>query len=107
MTNNLSPGPGGFIPPGGLPSPAPSASSTRSVSGLPHPRGRSLRPGSSKEDMVRRYVEERLLEVSRRYVKKFGNPERGDTVVGYKTFGEVCRDLDGIINVLWLSGTRE
>lgn len=107
MTSNFSPGPGGFIPPGGLPSPAPSSSSTRSVSGLPHPRAKSLRPGSSKEDMVRRYVEERLLEISRRYVKKFGNPEPGDTVVGYKTFGEVCRDLDGVVNVLWLSGTRE
>lgn len=57
--------------------------------------------------MTRRYVEERLLHTSRRYVKKFGNPELGDDVVGYKSFSEVCRDLDTIVNVLWLSGTRE
>lgn len=107
MTDNFSPGPGGFIPPGGLPSPAPSASSTRSNISLPHPRGKSLQPGSNKEDLVRRYVEQQLMDISRRYVKKFGNPAPGDTIVGYKTFGEVCRDLDGVVNVLWLSGTRK
>lgn len=57
--------------------------------------------------MVRRYVEERLLHISRRYVKKFGDPEVGADVIGYKSFSEVCRDLDVVVNVLWLSGTRE
>lgn len=52
-------------------------------------------------------MEERLLYVSRRYVKKFGDPEVGTDVVGYKSFSEVCRDLDVIVNVLWLSGTRK
>ncbi|KKP04613.1 meiotic recombination protein DMC1 [Trichoderma harzianum] len=98
--------PGGFIPPqGGLPSPAPSSASSRAASNLPHPRNSSLRPGSNKEDMVRRFVDEKLLYVSRRYVKKFGNPNPGDTVVGFRTFGEVCRELDEIVNVLWKSGT--
>ncbi|UKZ76741.1 hypothetical protein TrVFT333_004451 [Trichoderma virens FT-333] len=98
--------PGGFIPPqGGLPSPAPSSASSRAASNLPHPRNSALRPGSNKEDMVRRFVDEKLLYVSRRYVKKFGNPNPGDTVVGFKSFGEVCRELDEIVNVLWKSGT--
>ncbi|KAH6897497.1 meiotic recombination protein DMC1 [Thelonectria olida] len=114
IRNNLSdlemsdsPGPGGFLPEtGGLPSPAPSsASSTRSSAGLPHPRGKSLQPGSNKEDLVRRFVEGRLMEIARRYVKKFGNREPGDTVVGYKSFSELCKDLSGVVNVLWLSGT--
>ncbi|PNY25370.1 Uncharacterized protein TCAP_04688 [Tolypocladium capitatum] len=95
----------GFFPGAGLPSPAPSASSAHSISGLPHPRQRSLRPGSNKESIVRRYAEERLLNTSRRYVKKFGNPDPADTVVGFRNFGQVCRELDGIVNVLWLSGT--
>ncbi|KID86123.1 meiotic recombination protein DMC1 [Metarhizium guizhouense ARSEF 977] len=99
------PEPGGFIRQTGLPSPAPSSASTRPLAGLPHPRGHSLRPGSSKEDMVRRYVEERLLHISRRYVKKFGNPNPGDEVVGFKSFGEVAKELDGLVNVLWKSGT--
>ncbi|KAM0227709.1 hypothetical protein ACHAP5_012123 [Fusarium lateritium] len=102
------PGPGGFIPThGGLPSPAPSSTSSfaNNIQGLPAPRNKSLKPNSSKEFMVRRYAEEQLLLITRRYVKKFGNPEPGDSVVGYKRFGEVCRDLDSIINVLWRSGT--
>ncbi|OAA39072.1 meiotic recombination protein DMC1 [Metarhizium rileyi] len=100
------PEPGGFIQPTGLPSPAPSSTSTRSIAAsLPHPRQHSLRPGSSKEEMVRRYVEDRLLHISRRYVKKFGNPNPGDEVVGFKSFGEVAKELDGLVNVLWKSGT--
>ena len=99
------PGSGGFLIPS-LPSPAPSSSSTQAGGGLPHPRGHALRPGSMKEDMVRRYVEERALHISRRYVKKFGLPEPGDDVVGYKTMGELCKDLNAVIDVLWRSGTR-
>jgi len=57
--------------------------------------------------MVRRYVEDRLLHISRRYVKKFGDPDVSSDIVGYKTFSEVARDLDTVINVLWLSATPE
>lgn len=99
---------GGFMPPSGtLPSPAPSgSSSTRPSTGLPHPRGRSLQPGSHKEAVVRRYIEDKMLEASRRYVRKFSGAEHSDSVIGYKSFGEVARDLDSMVNVLWLSGTR-
>ena len=110
MDENSEPQPGGFLPPSGLLSPTPStASSARTAAGagLPHPRATALHPGSSKEDMVRRYVEERLLNTSRRYVKKFGEPSPDDNVVGFTNFAEVCRELDGVVNVLWLSGTRE
>ncbi len=100
------PGPGGFLPVHPLPSPAPRSPSSRAAASLPHPRGHALRPGSNQEDMVRRYADQQLMNVTRRYVKKFGIPEPGDDVVGYKTFGELCRDVDGIVNVLWLSGTR-
>ncbi|PHH70487.1 hypothetical protein CDD80_5986 [Ophiocordyceps camponoti-rufipedis] len=96
---------GGFLPQVGLPSPAPSTVSARSAAGLPHPRHNALRPGSSKEDMVRRFVEERLLNASRRYVKKFGDADSADDVIGFANFTEACRELDAIVNVLWLSGT--
>ncbi|KAK2043214.1 meiotic recombination protein DMC1 [Colletotrichum somersetense] len=99
------PEPGGFFPSQTLPSPAPSSTSARTSALLPHPRAKPLRPGSNKEETVRRYVEERLGVVNRRYVKKHGNPEPGDQVVGYKTFAELCKDLHGVIDVLWLSGT--
>ena len=95
--------PGGFLPP--TPQ-SPAASTTSSISGLPHPRGHPLRPGSVKEDKVRNYVEERILYISRRFVKKFGIQEASDEVIGYKSMAELCKDLEELINILWLSGTR-
>jgi hypothetical protein len=56
--------------------------------------------------MVRRYAEEKLMTISRRYVKKFGGTQEGDDVVGFRTFGEVCKELDEVVNILWQSGTR-
>ncbi|PHH69570.1 hypothetical protein CDD82_7666 [Ophiocordyceps australis] len=100
---------GGFFPPSVLPSPVPStasaASSTTVTSALPHPRGKALLPNTKKEDMVRRFAEERLLDISRRYVKKFAPPDPQDAVVGFRTFTQVCREFDGLVNILWRSGT--
>lgn len=74
---------------------------------LPHPRKKALLAGSNKEDLVRRYVEEQMALVSRRYVKKYSDPTPGDDIVGYKSMSEVCKDIHKIIDVLWLSGTRK
>ncbi|KAL2130714.1 hypothetical protein VTI74DRAFT_6043 [Chaetomium olivicolor] len=103
---------GGFMA-HSLPSPAPSSTSTvRSIAGLPHPRAHALRPGSAKEDQVRHFVSGRLLHISRRFVKKAGMAAPGadelqvdDDIEGYKSMGELCKDLDGLINIVWLSGT--
>lgn len=98
-------------------SPAPSHSSLSSstTSNLPHPRTKPLKAGSAKEDAARRYVEGRLLGISRRYVKKFqsldddpDDRKDGEVVVkGYTDFKEAATDLSEVIDVLWLSGTRE
>ncbi|OWP03671.1 meiotic recombination protein DMC [Marssonina coronariae] len=95
---------GGFLP-ASLPSPSPSATSSSPTSNLPHPRSNPLRPGSAKEDAARRYIEGRLLVVSRRYAKKYQPMEVGDDVKGYEGFGEVSRDLGVVVDVVWLSGT--
>jgi hypothetical protein len=106
---------GGFLH-DALPSPAPTTYSSRLAANLPHPRSQPLRPGSQKEDATRRFVDQKLLHVSRRYVKKFQAPEEvagdgalegGLVVGGYTEFGEVCRDLAEVVDVLWLSGTRK
>ncbi|KAI1336471.1 hypothetical protein F5Y15DRAFT_393831 [Xylariaceae sp. FL0016] len=98
--------PGGFIPPTtSLPSPAPSTASSRIAAHLPRPRSKPLAPGSRKEDYAREYVAQRLLHISRRYVKKHGIPDPADAVRGYDGFGEACRDLDEVVDVLWFSGT--
>ncbi|KAF7883481.1 uncharacterized protein EAF02_005401 [Botrytis sinoallii] len=96
---------GGFLP-DALPSPSPSTTSVSStLSNLPQPRAKPLRAGSGKEQAARRYVENRLLHISRRYTKKFEEPEEGDSVIGYVSMKEVAKDLSEIIDVLWLSST--
>jgi hypothetical protein len=99
------PEPGGFLP-DALPSPV-SSTPTTPRTNLPQPRSQPLRSGSTKEETARRYIEGRLMRVSRRYTKKFQPPEPGDEVTGYHNIRDVCRELGDIVDVLWLSGTRE
>ncbi|KAK1752292.1 hypothetical protein QBC47DRAFT_405496 [Echria macrotheca] len=105
-TQTSTTGAGGFLVP--LPSPAPSNDFVR-PSSLPHPRGHALRPGSAKEDKVRNYVANRIGHINRRFFKKSGlaamAPPTDDGVTGYKSMGEMCKDLDELINIIWLSGT--
>lgn len=92
---------------------SPPASSIASYSAsLPHPRSHPLRPGSNKEEVTRRWVEDRLLSISRRYVKKFAPAEDQTSTTpgfgaGYKTFGEAAQDLSDVVDVLWRSGTPD
>ncbi len=116
-TNNTAP----FSPP---PS---SVSSSLANSTLPHPRARPLRLGSSKESGFINYVDRGILNVNRRFTKKFSGGEGGDggvekdgcggkengvgggkdkEVKGYVSFREVGRDLEGLVDVVWVSGTR-
>lgn len=98
--------PGGFLP--SLPSPSPSTTSSHpaNTSTLPHPRVHPLRPGSGKEDTTRRYIETRLLHISRRYTKKFQELDEGGGVTGYTNFMDVGKELGEVVDVLWRSGTR-
>ncbi|KAG6034919.1 hypothetical protein E4U41_006312 [Claviceps citrina] len=101
----MSEEPGGFLPQTGLPSPAPSSTSNRTPSTLPHPRRHALRPGSSKEVVLREYVETSLLFTSRQYLTRFRDPTPGNVSPGFKSMAEVCRELESVVNMLWLSGT--
>ena len=104
-------GGGGFVVPS-LPSPAPSTTSTTrpNAPGLPHPRGHALRAGSAKEAKVREFYKDRMEHISRRFFKRPGSSEHhflADDGTGYKSISELCKDLDEVINIVWLSGTRK
>lgn len=97
--------PGGFIIPS-YPSPSPSnISHSSTLSNLPHPRSHPLKAGSAKEDAARRYVEGRLLHISRRYAKKFQplSENESSALKGYESMSEVARDLGEVVDVVWLS----
>lgn len=77
---------------------------------LPHPRSHPLRPGSNKEEVTRRYIEDKLLSVSRRYAKKFAPAEDETSTTpgfgkGYGNFNEIAKDLGDVVDVLWRTGT--
>ncbi|KJF60899.1 ribosomal RNA-processing protein 7 [Coccidioides immitis RS] len=99
---------GGFFP-SSLPSPAPSSAlSSATIShSLPQQRHHPLKPGSSKETAVINYVDSHILAINRRHAKKFSSSFSGekDEDRGYERFREVAKDIEGIADVLWVSGT--
>jgi len=106
------PGPGGFLQPT-LPSPPPSSATSASTasSALPRPRNTPLKPGSGKESSFIDYVDNKLLGVSRRYEKRYNANFEDQTTSGieergYESFGQVAKDLENVVDVVWVSGTR-
>ncbi|MCJ1445042.1 MAG: hypothetical protein MMC23_005547 [Stictis urceolatum] len=103
--------PGGFLLPT-LPSPPPSVPSSSSL--LPTPRSHPLKGGSQKETAFVSYVEGRLLDISGRYERRYNKgdedgrdrpgSQKGN---GYESFSEAARDLESVLDVIWVSGTRE
>ncbi|KAL3465139.1 hypothetical protein BJX64DRAFT_69151 [Aspergillus heterothallicus] len=119
---------GGFMPSSAL-SPAPSTS-TVTPSRLPKQRSHPLRAGSQKEATVINHVDKSILAINRRHAKKFStvfeqapskaqpnaapraNEGRRDAAEleaeierGYESFKEVARDVESLVDVLWVSGT--
>ncbi|CEL06752.1 hypothetical protein ASPCAL09924 [Aspergillus calidoustus] len=126
-TTMASSGGGGFMPSSVL-SPAPSTS-TVTPSQLPKQRSHPLRAGSQKEATVINHVDKSILAINRRHAKKFssafeqppsgaqsgGLPHGSDgrreadleteKERGYENFKEVARDVESLVDVLWVSGT--
>ena len=94
-----------------LPSPAPTTPTPSSAtSTLPSQRSRPLKAGGTKEGALIQYVDSKLLQVSGRYEKRYGRDAKGRMPLGiepgYESFGEVAKDLESILDVIWVSGTR-
>lgn len=95
-----------------LPSPAPSPNSTAPSTYtrlLPTPRLHPLKPGSQKEVAFINYVDSKILQVNRRYAKKFSSErdETDDVARGYDDFEEVVNDLEHVLDTVWVSSTRK
>lgn len=103
---------GGFLPhePSGSLSLSFDASSNATTI-LPRSRSSPLKPGSLKESNFVVYVDQKLLEISRRYEKRFnvgfeGEPALTTDGVGYESFDQVAKDLENVVDIVWVSGTR-
>lgn len=104
--------PGGFLQ-SYLPSPSVSTARSPSIepTHLPETRSHPLKSGSEKESSVIYYLDDKLLAISRRYEKRVQvAAERGveapGHVRGYEGFSEAAKDLEAVIDVVWVTGTR-
>jgi len=125
-------GAGGFIP--YSPS-ASSVASSNTAQALPHPRSTPLKPGGTKESSFIRHVDQQILHIQRRFAKRSApsdgfvketdedgrmieevddpttkamleRSEEWHDVRGYNNFAEAARDIEELIGVIWVSGTR-
>lgn len=102
-------GDGLLSPPTSASSPALSAvSASQRNTGLPVPRVHPLRPGSAKEIALINYLDEKILRITRRYAKKFSNESQDmDNTPGYTTYDQFVSDVDPLVDIVWISGTRK
>jgi len=97
-------------PPVSAASPAPStaASFIGRHSDLPTPRTHPLRSGSQKEIALINYLDDKILRITRRYAKKFSSEMLDqDDARGYTAYDEFVSDIDPLLDVVWVSGTRK
>lgn len=69
-----------------------------------------------KETTVINHLDKSILAVNRRHAKKFSSAYEGveaqnqaqgqGSERGYESFKEMVRDVEGLVDVVWVSGTR-
>lgn len=98
-------GRGGFIPT----IPSPPESTVDHDSRLPSPRQKPLRVATPKYEAFLDHVEQRMLNISRRFEKRVN----GDTSIaeveqdaGFRSYAELAGELHKVIDLVWISGTR-
>lgn len=87
--------------------PASSAAPSQHASPLPQARRRPLNPGGPKESELITYLDHSIAQVQKRIAdrhRKRGTAAGG--AAGYRAFWEVAKDLDSLVDVVWVSGSR-
>jgi hypothetical protein len=68
-----------------------------------------LRPGGPKESELIRYLDHSINAIQKRVDNRTTNrrvqPAPGEEE-GYGAFADVARDLDALVDVVWVSGSR-
>ena len=98
-------------PPASAASPSPSQGAAQHIaSTLPNARHHPLSPGSAKEIALINYLDRKILQISRRYGKKFTESDADhaeDDIPGYMNIDQACVDITRLVDVAWASGTRK
>lgn len=89
--------------------PASSVAASQHASPLPQPRQRPLPPGGTKETSLISYLDHGLNQIQKRVDNRATHrktPALMGQEQGYHAFWEVAKDLDGLVDVVWVSGSR-
>jgi hypothetical protein len=90
--------------------PASSIASTYEPNPLPRHRKHPLNPGGPKESELIRYLDQSVGRVQLRVQNRANirkSPVIGDDGKGYRTFAEAAKELEGLADVIWVSGSRK
>ncbi|KZM20240.1 uncharacterized protein EKO05_0003687 [Ascochyta rabiei] len=88
--------------------PASSVATSQHSSPLPQPRRHPLPPGGTKESELIRYLDYGVNRIQKRVDNRVTNrktPALMGQEEGYRAFWEVAKDLDGLVDVVWVSGS--
>ncbi|KAF3032022.1 hypothetical protein E8E12_000684 [Didymella heteroderae] len=88
--------------------PASSVAASQHPSPLPQPRRHPLQPGGTKESELISYLDHGLSRIQKRVDNRVTNrktPALLGQEEGYRAFWEVAKDLDALVDVVWVSGS--
>ncbi|KAF2627643.1 hypothetical protein BU25DRAFT_410784 [Macroventuria anomochaeta] len=88
--------------------PASSVAASHHPSPLPQPRKHPLQPGGTKESELIRYLDHGVNQIQKRVDNRVTNrktPALLGQEEGYRAFWEVAKDLDDLVDVVWVSGS--
>ncbi|KAH3966608.1 hypothetical protein HBI25_129350 [Parastagonospora nodorum] len=88
--------------------PASSTTTSQHASTLPQPRRQPLRPGGPKESELIRYLDHGVNSIQKRVDNRVTNRKSKSAIDGedgYSAFHEVAKDLDALVDVVWVSGS--
>lgn len=100
---------GGFLQDRLSTSSSPHTSTSTSTATLPHPRDHPLKAGGNKESALIRVIDQSLLKIQRRYAKReeeLREMEIDPDAIGYTGFSEAAQDIEKLVDLIWISGTR-
>ncbi|KAF2662403.1 hypothetical protein K491DRAFT_709773 [Lophiostoma macrostomum CBS 122681] len=99
--------------PGGILTPPASSVAASAIPPLPRPRRHPLKPGGPKESELIHYLDQGINKVQKRVDNRISKERKkrnsatgtAASVAGYDSFGEVEQDLEGLVDVIWVSGS--
>jgi hypothetical protein len=76
---------------------------------LPHSREHPLKSGGSKESSFIRFVDHGIQKIQRRFAKRGSedaDKDEREDAKGYTSLPEFEKDVETLIDLIWISGTR-